>query len=158
MINSSAFQKLLFSLLNLDMGISGSYLLYSISFFMIYNIRFQLWTAESMNTCLILFHSSLVISSLLVLLTVSELQPDLSLLFLSLVISLSSCCYFGWCWVLFLFNNASTLEPISAYISAYSQTLRQWLKQNLLAEISILSPQISLGDLLLTSARVGINL
>lgn len=95
---------------------------------------------ESINILLVLFHSSLVISTLLVLLTVSELQLNLSLLLLSLVTSVSSCCYFAFC-ILFLFNNVPILEPISAYISAYSQTLKHWLKQKLLDETSTLSPQ-----------------
>lgn len=58
-------------------------------------------------------------------------------LFLSLIISLSSCflCMF------FLFNSAPILEPIYAYNSAYYQTLKQWVKWNFLAETSTLSPQ-----------------
>lgn len=78
LIKLSTFQKQYFSLLNLMTWVSQACTCFlSISFFMVYNIRFQFQTEESVNAFLVLFHSFLVISSLLVLLTASELQSDL---------------------------------------------------------------------------------
>lgn len=79
-------------------------------------------------------------------------------LFLSLVISLSSYCRFGFLRMLFLFNNAPILKPISAYISAHYQTLKQWMKTGPFSSNCNIISSKSLGDTLLTLARVGINL
>lgn len=122
----------------------------SIIFFTTY-IELQFQTDESMNVFFILFHLSLVISILSGLLTVLELQIDLLPILLSLVFSLSSCCYFGYC-ILSLFKNAAILQTISAHISVYSQAFKMVERELYIWKVNIISSKSV--DLLLTSARL----